>query len=147
MDRLEKSRAQRILWLLEESKLQYELKTYKRQNLLAPAELKDIHPLGKAPIVSIETEGMPKPLILAESGPIVEYLTDHFNPGLIPTRYPVGKEGQIGMETEEWLRYRYLMHYTEGSLMTLMLVKLLMGSKEHRGLCVTNEIANLWVQI
>ena len=112
--------------------MQYELKTYKRENMLAPAELKDVHPLGKSPIISIETEDMPKPLILAESGPIVEYLIDHFNPGLIPTRYQAGKEGQIGMETEEWLRYRYFMHYAEGSLMTPMVLAIIFGGKKRR---------------
>ena len=126
--------------------MQYELKTYKREKMLAPAELKEVHPLGKSPIISIETEEMPKPLILAESGPIVEYLTDHFNPGLTPTRYQAGKEGQIGGETEEWLRYRYLMHYVEGSLMILMVVAIIARSQEHQD-CVAKEIADPYLQI
>lgn len=96
--------------------------------MLAPAELKEIHPLGKSPVVSIEAEGMSKPLILAESGLITEYLIDHFKPELAPPRYVEGKESQIGGESEEWLRYRYYMHYTEGSLMILMVVALLVRS-------------------
>ena len=110
-----------MLWLLEELNVKYEVKTYKRQNLLAPPELKAIHPLGKSPIVSIEAPGMSKPLVLAESGCIMEYLVDHFGPQWSPKRYAEGKEGQIGGETEEWLRYRYFMHYAEGSL-TLYLI-------------------------
>ena len=95
--------------------------------MLAPAELKEIHALGKSPVISIEAEGMSKPLILAESGLIIEYLIDHFKPELAPPRYVEGKEGQIGGESEEWLRYRYFMHYTEGSLMILMVVAILVG--------------------
>ncbi|KAL9114200.1 MAG: hypothetical protein Q9187_007505, partial [Circinaria calcarea] len=124
---LEQSRSQRILWLLEELNVEYELKTYKRVKMQAPAELKDIHPLGKSPVISIEAEGMSKPMVIAESGLITEYLIDHFKPELAPERYADGKEGQIGGESEEWLRYRYYMHYTEGSLMALMLVALLVA--------------------
>ena len=72
----------------------------------APKELKDVHPLGKSPVISIEVEGMGKPLVLAESGLIVEYLIEHFGPHLAPKRYAEGKEGQVGGETESWLRYK-----------------------------------------
>ena len=129
--RLEKSRAQRILWLLEEVKVDYELKTYKRKNMLAPDELKQIHPLGKSPVISIESEGLSKPMVLAESGFIVEYISDHFGPGLIPKRYAEGNEGKIGGETEEWLRHRYYMHYAEGSIMILLIVALVISSQDH----------------
>ncbi|KAK9610119.1 bifunctional glutathione transferase/peroxidase [Aspergillus fumigatus] len=109
---LEHSRAQRILWLLEELHLTYELKTFKRgADMLAPKELKDIHPLGKSPVIRIETPGAPKPLVLAESG-----------------RYAAGKEGQVDGETEEWMRYRYYMHYTEGSFMPFLVMQLVMDS-------------------
>lgn len=127
--RLEKSRSQRILWLLEELKLDYELKTYKRENMLAPKELKDIHPLGKAPIVTVQSEATAKPLVLAESSFIIEYLIDHFGTWLIPERYQEGKDGQVGAETEEFIRYRYLMHYGEGSLMPLLVTALLFNGK------------------
>ena len=95
----------------------------------APNEFKDVHPLGKAPILTVEAEGMPKPLVLAESGLIVEYLVDHFGRDLVPRRYPEGQEGQIGRETEEWLRNRYYMHYSEGTIMVYILVTVLVESK------------------
>jgi glutathione S-transferase len=111
-------------------KLDYELKIYNRQkNMLAPPELKEVHPLGKSPVISIDAPGLAKPLVLAESGLIVEYLLDHFGTHLIPKRWVDGKEGQVGGETEEWIRYRYYMHYAEGSLMIYLVVALLVGSK------------------
>ncbi len=97
--------------------------------MLAPEELKQIHPLGKSPILSVQAEGMSKPLILAESGLIIEYLIDHFGTQMAPKRYAEGKEGQVGGETEEWVRYRYYMHFGEGSMMPYLVVALLMGSK------------------
>lgn len=127
--RLDRSRSQRILWLLEELKVDYEIKTYKRQNQLAPEELKRIHPLGKAPVVTIEAETMDKPLVLAESSFIIEYFIDHFGTRLAPERYQKGKEGQVGGETEEWTRYRHLMHYAEGSLMPLLVIALIFNSQ------------------
>jgi glutathione S-transferase len=72
----------------------------------APAELKDVHPLGKSPTVSIEVLGLTKPIVLAESGPIVEYLCEHFGQRMIPKRYPEGKDGGVGAETEDWMNYR-----------------------------------------
>lgn len=130
MPRLEQSRSQSILWLLEELNLSYDLKTYKRgKDMLAPAALKDVHPLGKSPVISIESPATSKPLVLAESGVIVEYLCDYFGERLVPKRYAEGKEGQVGGETESWLRYRYYMHYAEGSLMPLMLISLLVNSQ------------------
>ncbi|MCJ1284827.1 hypothetical protein MMC26_004164 [Xylographa opegraphella] len=107
-NRLNKSRSQRILWLLEECKLKYELKIYYRQpSGLAPPELKKIHPLGKSPVISIEADGLTKPLVLAESGVIVEYLIDHYAPHLAPKKWQAGMDGKVGGETEEWLRYSY----------------------------------------
>lgn len=130
LPRLEKSRSQRILWLLEELGVSYELKTFKRgSDMLAPPELKEIHPLGKSPVITIETEHSDKPLVLAESGAISEYLCDHFDSGkLVPKRYPEGKEDQVGAESEEWMRYRYFMHYAEGTLMPFLVFKLVMDS-------------------
>lgn len=137
--RLDKSRSQRILWLLEELKVDYELKIFKRgKDFHAPPELKDVHPLGKSPVVGIQAADAAKPLIIAESGAIVDYLTEYFGKWMIPKRYPDGKEGLIGAETEEWLRYRFLMHYAEGSFMTIMLIAL-MTHREWR----TNHGASL----
>lgn len=73
---------------------------------MAPKELKDVHPLGKAPMIEVLAPGAEKPVIIAESGAIIEYLCEHFGRSLIPQRYPEGKDGVIGAETEEWLRYR-----------------------------------------
>ncbi|KAL4915893.1 glutathione S-transferase [Aspergillus aurantiobrunneus] len=123
---LEKSRSQRILWLLEELNVPYEIKTFKRgKDMLAPKELRDIHPLGKSPVISVQGPGSSKPIVIAESGMIIEYLCDHFGGDrLTPARYAEGKEGQVGGETEEWLRYRYYMHFSEGSLMPFLVFKL-----------------------
>lgn len=135
--RLEQSRSHRILWLLEEFQLQYELKTFKRRaDKLAPAELKNVHPLGKSPVITIEAPGSAKPLVLAESGAIVEYLCDHFSkarPTLVPDRYRAGFEGQACGESEEWMRYRYFMHYVEGSLMPFLVMTLVNDSKPSSG--------------
>ena len=80
-------------------------------------------------MVGIQAADAAKPLIIAESGAIVEYLTEYFGKWMIPKRYPDGKEGLIGAETEEWLRYRFLMHYAEGSFMTIMLIALMTHSE------------------
>ena len=77
--------------------------------------------------MTIEVPGKAQPLVLAESAAIVEYLCDYYGKGLLPKRYQDGKEGQIGFENESWLRYRYYMHYAEGSLMPLMLISLLLA--------------------
>lgn len=126
--RLERSRAQRVLWLLEELKVEYEVKTFKRQSTQeAPPELKNIHPLGKAPILVIESDARPTPLVLAESGNMIEYLIDHYGSRLAPKKFLDGTEGQVGGETEEWLRYRYYMHYAEGTMMIYLVVALIVG--------------------
>ncbi|MGO4700924.1 glutathione S-transferase [Dyella sp. 2RAB6] len=107
---LNNSRSQRVLWLLEELELPYEIKHYQRdpQTLLAPAELRRIHPLGKSPVI---TDGE---LTLAESGAIIEYLADRYGANrLLP---PPG--------TPERLRSTYWLHYAEGSAMPPLLLKL-----------------------
>lgn len=108
---LNNSRAHRILWLLEEMGLPYEVKTYQRgPDMRAPGSLKAVHPLGKSPV--IEDEGR----IIAESGAIIEYLVD---------TYCVGQSLRPLPGTDEALRYRYWLHYAEGSAMPLLLLKLL----------------------
>lgn len=107
---LEQSRSQRILWLLEELGLPYEIVHYRRdpQTMLAPPELRKIHPLGKSPVVCVDG------LTLAESGAIIETLAERYGAGrLVP---PAG--------TPEALRYRYWLHYAEGSAMPPLLLKL-----------------------
>mgnify|MGYP003643657915 FL=1 len=109
---LNNSRSQRILWLLEELGLEYEIKKYMRDatTMRAPAELKAIHPLGKSPVIS---DGA---INVAESGAIVEYLVDTYGPALKP---------ETG--TEAYRRYVYWLHFSEGSLMPPLLMKLLMN--------------------
>jgi glutathione S-transferase len=128
-DRLEQSRSQRILWLLEELKLPYEIEIHHRDPVthFAPPELKKVHPLGKSPVITVAAPGATEPVVIAESAFIVEYLLDHFSNGstLLPKRYNEGQEGKAGCETQEWLRFRYFLHYAEGSLMTFMLVALI----------------------
>lgn len=92
--------------MLEELKLEYHIKVYFRQDKRSPPELKKVHPLGKSPVITIEAPKLENPLVLAESAAIVEYVTDHFGPQLVPRRYPDGEEALIGAETKEWLRYR-----------------------------------------
>ena len=126
--RLDKSRSQRILWLLEELKIDYDVKVYHRQsNKLAPPELKEVHPLGKSPVIKIEKKDGTSPMVLAESGFMTEYLIDHYGPHLAPKRYKDGQEGQVGGETESWMRYRYFMHYCEGTFMPYLVMMLLSG--------------------
>ena len=108
---LEDSRSQRILWLLEELELEYEIKHYARdaKTSLAPESLNQVHPLGRSPVI---TDG---DVTVAESGAIIEYLVDRYGKGrLIP---------EAG--TPERLRYTYWLHYAEGSLMPLLFLKLI----------------------
>jgi glutathione S-transferase len=107
---LNNSRSQRVLWLLEELGVPYEVKRYERDptTMLAPPALKAVHPLGKSPVI---TDGG---TTVAESGAIVEYLVEQYGNGrLVP---PAG--------TPERLRYRYFLHYAEGSAMPPLLLKL-----------------------
>ncbi|KAH9872293.1 hypothetical protein IAQ61_005128 [Plenodomus lingam] len=125
---LDKSRGQRIVWLLEELNLEYDIKVYKRNEAgRAGPELKKVHPLGKSPTIGITPAGSDKEIIIAESETIVEYISEHFGKQLIPNRYPEGKEGEVGAETDEWMRYKFLMDYAEGSLFTILIVALISG--------------------
>ncbi|KAL2272036.1 hypothetical protein VTJ83DRAFT_1407 [Remersonia thermophila] len=142
---LNKSRAQRIVWLLQELHLNYDVESFRRgPDMRAPRELLQVHPLGKSPVVRISLPGLedaatssnssgPRDLVLAESGFIAQYLVEHFGQGvtgaprrLAPRRYRDGCEGQPGGETEAWLRYQYFLHYAEGSLMPPLLVGLIL---------------------
>lgn len=113
---LETSRSQRVLWLLEELGLPYEIKLYKRdpKTKLAPPELKKIHPLGKSPVI---TDG---DLVVAESGAILEYLAERYGPQV------QGEAARLLTQpgTPEHMQLRYWMHYAEGSLMNWLVMKL-----------------------
>jgi glutathione S-transferase len=110
---LNNSRSQRVLWMLEELGVEYRIMPYQRnpQTMLAPPELKAIHPLGKSP--TIRDDGA----VIAESGAIIEYLVERHGQGRFAP--PRG--------TPEYERYRYWMHYAEGSLMPQILLKLYLG--------------------
>ncbi len=107
---LNNSRSQRILWLLEELELSYRIERYERdaKTMLAPPELRKVHPLGKSPV--IDDEGT----VVAESGAIIEYLVERHGAGrLAPAR-----------ESDAYLQYRYWLHFAEGSMMSPLLMKL-----------------------
>lgn len=107
---LENSRSQRILWLLEELEVDYAIERYARdpETHLAPPELKGVHPLGKAPIV---TDG---DTTVAESGAIIEYLLGRFDDGTL----------RPASDTAEGRAFTYWLHYAEGSYMPLMILSL-----------------------
>jgi glutathione S-transferase len=108
---LENSRSQRVLWLLEELELPYQVRRYSRdkKTMRAPPELRAVHPLGKSPVV--EDDGQ----VIAETGAIVEYLIE--------------KTGRLGPppNREAVLRYRHFLHYAEGSMMPPLLALLVVN--------------------
>jgi len=108
---LNNSRSQRVLWLLEELGLPYEIKKYQRnpQTMLAPPELQQVHPLGKSPVITDDGT------TVAESGAIIEYLLERYGNGrLVPAA-----------GTPQRLSFRYWMHFAEGSAMPPLLLKLI----------------------
>lgn len=112
---LNNSRSQRILWLLEELGVEYRIQRYERdpKTMLAPPELRAVHPLGKSPVIS---DGE---LTLAESGAIIDYLANRCGQELLP---PAG--------SPERLRCNYWLHYAEGSAMPPLLLKLVFDKVE-----------------
>ena len=107
---LNNSRSQRVLWLLEELGLDYQIRRYERdrKTMLAPPELKAVHPLGKSPVI---TDGK---LTLAESGAILQYLADEYDTtGRLQPKSAADRR-----------RVTYWMHYAEGSAMPPLLMKL-----------------------
>jgi glutathione S-transferase len=108
---LNNSRSQRVLWLLEELGVPYDIKRYQRdaQTMLAPPELRQVHPLGKAPVI---TDGA---RTMAESGAIIEYLVECYGEGRLAP--PPGTDARF--------RYTYWLHYAEGSAMPPQLMKLI----------------------
>jgi glutathione S-transferase len=110
---LNNSRSQRVLWLLEELGVPYDIVRYERdpKTMLAPESLKRIHPLGKSPVITEDGQ------TIAETGAIIEYVLDRYGEGrLIP-----------GRGTPEHLRFVYWLHHAEGSAMTPLLLKLVFG--------------------
>ncbi|SDK86874.1 glutathione S-transferase [Modicisalibacter muralis] len=109
---LENSRSLRVLWLLEELGIDYQVVEYRRdpKTMLAPPELRKIHPLGKSPVI---TDGE---ITVAESGAIIDYLIDAYDAQhqLVPPR-----------GSAEYRHYRYWLHYAEGSAMPPLVMKLI----------------------
>ena len=114
---LNNSRSQRILWLLEELGLAYEIKKYQRdpKTMLAPPDLRAVHPLGKSPVIQ---DG---DTIVAESGAIIDYLVGRYGNGRLEPK----------PDTPERLRYTYFLHYAEGSAMPPLLLKLVFDRVEN----------------
>ncbi|MGI2908040.1 glutathione S-transferase family protein [Tolypothrix sp. VBCCA 56010] len=113
---LNNSRSQRVLWLLEELGIEYEIKRYERdtKTMMAPESLRQVHPLGKSPVI---TDG---DLTIAESGAIIEYLVDRYgNNRLVPAS-----------GTPERLRYTYWLHYAEGSAMPPLVMRIIFKNFE-----------------
>ena len=108
---LNNSRSQRVLWLLEELGLPYEIEKYERdaKTMLAPPELMKVHPLGKSPVITDDG------VTVAESGAIVEYLVERYGNGRLAPA--------IG--TPQRLQWRYWLHFAEGSAMSPLLLKLI----------------------
>lgn len=116
---LENSRSQRILWMLEELGLPYEVKRYERNKatMLAPPELRAVHPLGKSPVIEDTDEQQGgRNRVVAETGAIVEYLVDKADGKLGP---PSRRDDALG--------YRFWLHYAEGSLMSPLLLLLVLS--------------------
>jgi glutathione S-transferase len=113
---LNHSRSQRILWLLEELEVDYDIQRYERdpKTMLAPASLRAVHPLGKSPVI---TDG---DLTIAESGAIVDYLVERYGGGRLAP----------APGTPDRLRYSYWLHYAEGSAMSPLLLKLVFDKIE-----------------
>ncbi|WP_159223870.1 glutathione S-transferase family protein [Pantoea brenneri] len=109
---LEQSRSHRVLWLLEKLEVPYQIKRYQREpTMLAPEALKKVHPLGKSPVITDENR------VVAESGAILEYLEQKYD-----------HEFRLKLSDEEsLLQSRYWLHYAEGSLMPLLVMKLIFG--------------------
>ena len=126
---LNNSRSQRILWLLEELDLEYEVKRYKRnpKTMLAPDSLREVHPLGKSPVI---TDGE---LTLAESGAIVEYLVERYGDGRFAP----------APGTPDRLRYTYWLHYAEGSAMPPLVMQLVFNQIDQKTPFFLSPIAKI----
>ncbi|MFG3593567.1 glutathione S-transferase family protein [Bradyrhizobium sp. RDI18] len=133
---LNDSRSQRILWLLEELDTPYELKRYQRnaETRLAPPELKEVHPLGKSPVI---TDGE---MTIAESGAVVDYIIRRYGQGKDKPAMMPAPDGADYEAYNEWL------HYSEGSAMLPLMLNLYVGRLKEAGAPlhprIDNELAN-----
>lgn len=128
---LNNSRSQRVLWLLEELEVPYEIKRYQRgPDMMAPKELRSVHPLGKSPVITDNGN------TIAESGAIIEYIVSTYGNGrLIPPP-----------NSPERLRYTYWLHYAEGSAMPPLLLKLLFTMMPKRAPALLRPLVKMFAQ-
>jgi glutathione S-transferase len=126
---LENSRSQRVLWLLEELEVPYEMLRYARdpQTMLAPESLKAVHPLGKSPVITDDGE------VIAETGAILEYILERHGGGRLAP--PTG--------TADHRRLRYWLHYAEGSAMPPLLLKLVFSELSPRAPGLVRPLVNM----
>ena len=125
---LNNSRSQRVLWLLEELELPYEIKYYQRnaKTQLAPPELRAVHPLGKSPVVTDDGA------TIAETGAILEYIVDK-----------AGGRMRPAAGSPEKLRWTYWLHYAEGSLMPPLLLRLIFSVMPTRSPALIRPVARM----
>lgn len=124
---LEDSRSQRVLWLLEELEIDYQVERYERdpKTQLAPESLKRVHPLGKSPVITDVKR------TVAETGLIVDYIVrEHGDGRLAPA-----------LDDEDYLRYQYWLHYAEGSLMPPPLLQLVFDTVEAKAPLLARPVA------
>ena len=123
---LENSRSQRVLWLLEELEVPYEMIRYDRdpQTMLAPESLRAIHPLGKSPVITEDGQA------IAETGAIVEYILERYG------------QGRLAAGPGDRQRLRYWLHYAEGSAMPPLLLKLVFGALPERAPRLLRPLVN-----
>lgn len=140
---LEASRSFRILWLLEELQLPYQLTKYERHHGLAPKTLQKVHPLGKAPILQDDQQ------TLIESANIIEYLIDHYDQH--ETQQQVQGVEQLVLNknfrpdygSDAYEQYRYWLHFTESSLMPMLIIRLVFTTMINKSPLGIKQIAKL----
>ncbi len=132
---LNDSRSQRILWMLEELGLDYEIRRYRRNSdMSAPKELMAIHPLGKSPILEdVSADG--HRTVVVETGAICDYLVERAN-------------GRLGPgDATDTILYRQFLHYAEGSVMPVLLAMLVASKIPIMGRVASNAFSRCWTRI
>ncbi|MFW2176197.1 MULTISPECIES: glutathione S-transferase [unclassified Moraxella] len=140
---LENSRSFRIIWLLEELQIPYQLTTYERYKGLAPKSMQQIHPMGKSPILQDDDK------TLIESANIIEYLIDRYDQATpmlsseLISQMVLNKQFRPDYGTPAYEDYRYWLHFTESSLMPLLIIRLLMGTMIKKSPIGIKQVAKL----
>lgn len=140
---LEESRSFRIIWLLEELDVPYQLTKYERHHGLAPKSLQQVHPMGKAPILQDGHN------TLIESANIIEYLIDHYDQGATTpaddrvSAMVMNKKFRPDYGSEAYEQYRYWLHFTESSLMPLLIIRLIFATMINKSPIGIKQVAKL----